>query len=530
MTEIANFKRNTSLMAAGTAISRVTGFGRTIALTYAIGSGAFAGTYLLANNVPTIIYELVVGGVLSATLVPVFTHHFASEKNEDDAWQAVSAVFVAVLAVITVLTALVLLAAPFIIDLYTLLNDQPSADAQKETATYLLRLFAPQIAIYGFISVATGLLHARRRFAPPMFAPILNNIIVISVLLALPHISNDLSLEGMRNDTAGLTFLGIGTTAGVLGMGLVLLPFLRKTTAGQLRLRPDFKHPAVHKVLRLSGWTIGFVIANQIAFWVTIVLAGRNEADVAAFLIAYQFFILPHGILSVSVMSALQPELAERWSRGAVEEFKSTVATGIRILTTVIAPIAILLSVLAQPMISFVFENGRTTESAGSTLAWVVALMLIGLPGFSLFLFFTRVLQSMQDARSVFWLYLVQNGLNIATAIPLYHYMGVGGLALSQSVAYACAALVAFSVIRARAGRIGGRALAGSVIRIAIATLLMAGAAAGTRKLLESAPDFVQLVATGLAGVAILIGLLRLIAPSEFALLLRLPKRNRSAG
>ncbi len=529
VSEVANFKRNTTSMAVGTAISRVTGFGRTIALAWAIGASALAGTYQLANNVPTIIYELVVGGVLSATLVPVFSQYFASEQ-EDDAWAAVSAIFVTVISLIAILTLVVLTAAPVIIDAYTFLNHKPTASAQRETATYLLRLFAPQVAVYGFISVATGLLHARRRFAPPMFAPIVNNLVVISVLVAMPFVSKDLSLAAMQHDHAGLTFLGLGTTAGVLGMGLVLLPYVRKTSQGHLTLRSNFSHPAVKKVLRLSGWTIGFVIANQIAFWLTIALAGHDEADVAAFLIAYQFFILPHGVLSVSLMSALQPALADRWARQERAEFKSVMSTGIRVLILVILPTAFLMCVLAQPLMTLVLEHGRTTASAAHTIAWVVTLMAIGLPGFSAFLFFTRVLQAMLAARTVFYLYVLENGVNIVTVVPLYDALGVRGLGLSQSIAYAVGAVAAFLAIRRRAGRLGGRSLAGSVAKIATATAAMASSAGGVLWLLRDSVEIAQLAGAGALAALIFGGFIYLLAPDDLALLLRLPGRESVKG
>ncbi|MGI8685148.1 MAG: murein biosynthesis integral membrane protein MurJ, partial [Acidimicrobiales bacterium] len=410
--------RSTAVMAAGTLASRLTGFARLVALAYALGFTRLTDSYNLANITPNIIYELVLGGVLSATLVPVFVDRLAGDDDED-AWRAISAVVTAAAALLVVVTAVFVVIAPVLVRLYTLGNDTASVGEQRVVATSLLRMFAPQVALYGMVTLVTAVLHARRRFAAPMFAPVLNNLVVIGVLLALPHVVDDVSLSGVRHDAGARLLLGLGTTAGVAAMAVALLPALR--TAGA-RLRPvwDPGHPAVRTIVRLSGWTFGFVAANQAALMLVLVLANGRAGDVAAYQAGQVFFLLPHGVFAVSVMTALQPDLAERWAMGDAAGYGRRVAKGLRTIGAVVIPAGVGYLCLAHPIVRVALEHGALRSTSASTTAGVLAMLAIGLPGFSAFLFLMKAFQAMQDTRSVFYLYLVENGLNAVLAVALY--------------------------------------------------------------------------------------------------------------
>src|SRR3954466_943029 len=198
-------------MAAGTTLSRLTGFGRVFALAYALDLGRLADAYNLANTVPNVVYDLVLGGVLSATLIPVFVTRL-QEDDEDEAWRAISAVVTAALVVLFALSAVFLLVAPAVINLYTALNHTDSVGPQRAVATSLLRWFAPQVFLLGVIALTSAILNARRHFAAPMFSPILNNLVTIAVLLLTPHVADSLDLNSIEHDRLAIAFLGIGTT------------------------------------------------------------------------------------------------------------------------------------------------------------------------------------------------------------------------------------------------------------------------------------------------------------------------------
>ena len=303
--------RSSAVVAVGTALSRITGFVRIAAIAYALGATTLAGTYSYANEAPNIVYELLLGGVLTATLVPLFVKHF--EARDDDASSAIFTVAMLALAGITVIGVI---AAPWIVDLYTLNVHGSNVAAQQELATDLLRLFMPQMLFYGIVTLATAMLNARRRFLAAAFAPILNNVVVIAVFLALPRIADgSLTVRSVLDDDGLILLIGLGTTAGVMVMALALLPPLARLHA-HLRFLPAWRHPAVLTMLRLSGWTVGYVIANQIALLVVTVLANGTDGGPFIYISAYAFFQLPHGLFAVSLMTTFTPEMASAAARG----------------------------------------------------------------------------------------------------------------------------------------------------------------------------------------------------------------------
>lgn len=480
----AGIARNTAVMAAGTVLSRLTGFGRLVALAYAFDFTRLTDAYLLANTTPNIVYELVLGGILSATLIPVFVD-LLTTRGEDGAWDGISAVVTAASVVMVALSALFALAAPVIVHLYTLGREGGVVDDQRAVATFLLVLFAPQVFLYGVITVATALGNTRRRFGIPMFAPIANNLVVIGVLLAVPHVADSLALAAVRHDTGALLLLGLGTTAGVAVQAVVQLVALR---GAGIRLRPkwNLRHPAVTRVLRLSGWTFGFAAANQVALYVVLVLANRGDAgDVTAYQAGQIFFLLPHGVITVSIMTALLPDLAERWSRRDVDAFRARVSLGLRSIAVVLVPAAIGYLLLAHPVVRVALDHGAFRASAAETTADVLLLFAVGLPGFSAYLMLMRAYQAMQDTRSMFVLYAVENAVNIGLALVLHPVLGVQGLALAFALAYLVGTAVAAWHLRRRLGGLDGARIAGTLSRVAVAASVMAAVVGGIGALVD---------------------------------------------
>ncbi|MHB1912891.1 MAG: lipid II flippase MurJ, partial [Acidimicrobiales bacterium] len=301
----------TLYMSVGTLFSRLTGFGRVVALAYALGlTHRLTDAYNLANTTPNIVFDFVLGGVLAATLIPVFVERLAT-RNEAEAWRAISAVVSLVSVLLVVMTAAFEVASPEFIRIYTF--GTAHSAAEDRAATGLLRMFAPQLALYGWIVLSTALLNTRRRFAVPMFTPIANNLLVIFVLLVVRHIAHGMSVGNVSDHPGAYWLLGLGTTAGVVVQLIGQLPALRGAGI-RLRWVWDPGHQVVRQMLRLSGWTFGFVATNQVALWVVLFLANRRTGDVTVWVTAYTFFQLPVGIAAVSLMSAIQPALADSWA------------------------------------------------------------------------------------------------------------------------------------------------------------------------------------------------------------------------
>lgn len=527
MTTAEQLSRRTAIMAVGTVLSRVTGLGRVLALAYVLGMSRLTDTYNLANTTPNIIYELVLGGILSATLVPVFVSRLtttAGEGDEEPAWREISALVSLAAVVLTVVTVAFALAAPWIIGLYTVGNDAASVPDQRAVATTLLRLFAPQVALYGLISVTTALLQARRRFAAPMFAPVLNNLVVIAMLLSLPR---GLALAEARGDQSTLLLLGLGTTAGVLVQAVAQAVALRRAGTG-LRWVWDPGAETVRRVLRLSGWTVGFVVANQLALYVVLVLANRDSGAVSAYQAAQIFFVLPHAIFTVSIISALLPDLSARWATGDVARFRSDLSVGLRMTAMVLLPAAAGYLVLARPIIDLVLEHGALSAASASTTAGVLACFAAGLPGFSAFLLLTRAFQAMEDTRTVFWLYVIENAINIVLAVALFPAFGVQGLAASYAIAYTTAAVMAGVVLSRRTQGIGGAALGVVLAKAGAAAAVMGAAVALVSRALGGDEGMALVLRVGGsvgAGVSVYLLAARAMRLRELTTLLRIGRR-----
>ena len=460
-------------MAIGTTLSRITGVGRVIALAVALGQYATADAYNLANTTPNMITDIVIGGVLSATFVPVFVDRLSTRRSQD-AWRAISAVTTVTIVILMAATVAFWFLAPAIIDLYTAGNHTDVVQ-QREVAVSLLRWFVPQLACYGLIALFTALLNARHRFAAPMFVPIINNVIVIVVLLWFHALVPHPTLAAVAHQHGPLVLLGLGTTLGVVVQAALLFPSLRRAHL-HIRFRWEPSHEAMKTIVGLAGWTFAFVVSSQIALGVILALADgvKPPGAVSAYTYAYIFFQLPYGVVAVSVMSAVTPSLSARWALRDTTGFRHRLAFGMRGMLAIIIPSSIGMLILARPLIDLVLIHGSETSTQGASTAAALAMFSLGLPGFCLFLYMVRVLQSMQDTRTAFFLYLVENGVNIIFGVALVGPFGVRGLALSISIAYTVAAVLALLVIRHRIGGLGGDNLTRPIKRVVGASVVMA--------------------------------------------------------
>ena len=465
------FSRNTSLMAAGTILSRLTGFGKVLALAWVLGVDRLGDSYNLANNMPNSIYDLVLGGVLSATLIPVFVDELAADDGDGD--RAVSAVVTTIAAVLVGLSVVFWFLTPQIIHVLMLLGGNgAAADAERVVATRLLHLFVPQLFLLGAIAVTTALLNARRRFAAPAFSPILANLVTIGAVIATGAIATSLQVTDFQREEAAILVLGLGTTASYLVQLVAQLPSLARC---RIHLRPVWQpgHPAVRTMLRLSGWMFGAVAANQISFYVILYLAGVKGGDVTAFNYAYQFFQLPYAIFAVSIASVIAPDLAERWSLGDVKAFRARMSSGIRMTLAILVPAGVGYAIIAEPLLTLVLRHGHVSLNEAHLTGVLVAIFALGLPGFSVYLLLMRAYQSMKDTRSMFWRYAFENGLTLAVAAGLWPLLGVEGLVIGWIGSYSVAAVISFADVRRRCDGMQGSALFATSFRVLLATAAM---------------------------------------------------------
>ncbi len=474
------YVRNTAVMTVGTTLSRLTGYVRIAVQTAALGVtvGALGDVYTRANTTPNIVYELVLGGILTSVFVPVFVDH-QRRSGREAAFDLGRRVLTLALVLLSIVALVGVVFAPQIMRLYLVASHAPDRQAQIDLGVFLLRWFMPQVIFYGIGAIASGLLNTERRFAAPMFAPILNNLVVIaafatySALLAggTPSVHDITGLEK--------TVLGAGTTLGVVAMTVALWPSLRGT-GFRWRLTRGWNHPGIRRIVRLSGWVLVYVAANQAAYLVINVLAGGiGVARFQVYATAFIIFLLPHSIFAVSIFTALLPAMAERWSDDDRAGVRERFSLGLRDTVVIIVPAAFAFLVLAEPIVTLLLRYGAANEADAILIARTLQGFALGLPFFSAFQLITRTFYATQDSRTPALVNIGAAAVTIVVDVLLVRTIGwdVPGLAVGHAVSYVFAAVVGLSLLRPQLGSLDGRRVWATIARVVPAAAVMAGAA-----------------------------------------------------
>lgn len=520
--------RNNLVVASGTMLSRITGLLRVVVLTAVLGSGALTDAYLIGNETPNIVYELLIGGVLAATLVPLFTSYLRDESKESV--EATNVVITATMMALTALTVVAVLAAPLIFRLYTLqVEDGVDPELFRHVGTDLTRIFLLQIFFYGVSGLLSAYLNARRQFFAAAWAPIVSNLIIIVTLLTIPSGGHGLA-EVVTDRRLRLT-LSLGTTVGIAAMAGVLIVVARRSG---LRFRPTFQphHPALKRLRSLSTWTLGYVIANQIVVAFVRNLAEPGSGDATAYLQAYTFFVLPHGLLAVSIATTFEPDMARAVSRKDRGSFNSQASLGVRLVALLTIPAGVALFVLRRPLIGLILQRGELSDAAALNASRALAGFALGLAGFSVYLFTLRGFYAHKDTRTAFIINAGQCLMNVVFAIVFSRWWGVLGLGAALAVSYLLAALWALQVLTYKVREFPLRATMQSVGRMAVAGALGGEAAwfvarhVGSNAGLGAAA---RLIAGSATGLVVYVAVLAAVGAPELDSVRRIIDRRRGA-
>jgi putative peptidoglycan lipid II flippase len=498
-------------MTAGTTLSRLTGFLRLTAMTATLGVtvSSLGSVYTVANLTPNIVYELILGGILTSVFVPLFVDRLETH-GADDARDVAERLLTLALSVLVVVTVLAAIFAEQIVRLYLAASDRPGRAAEIELGVFFLRWFMPQIVFYGVGAVAIGLLQAHRRFAPPMFAPILNNLVVIGTFVAYALVRGDRPPRVVGISTAEKTVLAAGTTLGVVTMTAALWPSLH-SLGYRLRLRFGWRHEAVRRLVRLAAWVALYVAANQLAYVVVIVLNNRFDAGPQIYTTAYTVFQLPHAIFAVSIFTALLPGMSERWATGDPGGVRAFVSRGLRDTVVIALPAALGLIALASPIVRLLFEHGAARPADTVAIAGTLQGFAVGLPFFSAFQLLTRTFYATQDTRTPALVNVGAAFVNVGVALLFIEVfqLGLRGMALAHATSYAVGATGLLVLLRRRLGPIDGRAIGRTVAKAGAAAAASAAAGLGVVSLWQLSGAEPSTVVQGIRlGVAILAGML----------------------
>lgn len=524
MTEPAgSLARTNAAVAVGTAASRVTGLARIIVFAVIVGQTSLADAFEIGNNVPNVVYELVLGGALAATLVPLFS----KLRGRNDARGIGAVCGITGIALIVVTSAAVAL-APWIVRAFTVdLASGIDPTAFRDTATAMTRVFVLQIAFYGATTIGSALLNASGRFLAASWAPVAANAVAITGFLVLGATATErpVPIELADPQRGEFWWLVGSTTLGIATMAVIVV--IAAVRAGAFpRINLDVRNAAVGDVLRLSAWSVAYIATNQVALVVVKNLASPGTGNLDAYVKAFTLFQLPHGLLAVSLAVTFVPLLARAADAGDTTEYSRRVLSGLRMTAFLTLPAGFGMVAIARPLVGALLEHGAFDDAAADATAGALSGFGVGLAAFSTYLFTLRGFYAHGDTRTPFIVNVVQNAANVAFAVLLAPRYGVTGLAWAFSASYVVGAIAALTVLARRHLSWSARSyLVGlTPMIVAALTMMLVTRLSGVFILGD---DSVTTIAVARSVVGITVGVLVYAAASR---LLRVPELTTTTG
>lgn len=445
--------RSAGILGLGNVASRVIGLARDTITSYYFGSTGALSAFIVASNVPTMIYDLLVGGMLSAALVPVFSTYTAQERRAE-----LARIASAVLTLIACMMGLaVLLLEVFAVPVASLLGDFEDPALQRVLAD-CLRLIAPALLLFGLSGAVAGLLYALKRFS---YTALSGAVFNLGIVIAAPLLARRI----------GVYALPLGIVAGSLLQLAVMAPGLR-----DVRLRPAaaWNHPAVRRILRLyAPIALGLIVTQfQIVVdrrWAS----AAGEQSVSWMRYATTLIQLPLGLVPTAVSLAALPSLSQHAAAGDWDGFRGIFARGLRLVLVLLLPATVGLWALAEPVIRLLFEHGVFTAADTATTATALRFYLIGLMFAGVDFLLNYTFYARQDTRTPATVGVIAVGFYFVAALALKGPLGFLGLVLADSVKQAGHALIMAVLLFNSVGRLGGQRILATGVRALAAALVM---------------------------------------------------------
>lgn len=486
------------VIALGNVASRLLGLVREQVMAALFGATGATDAFVAAATVPTIVYDLLIGGAITAALVPVFVER-ADPGKEDALGAVVSAVLTLAALALLAVAALVALFAP---QLLAVLGYGFGPD-QRAGAVLMTRVLLVAVVLQGLAGVLMAVLYARRRAALPALAPAIYNAgIIVGALLLHPVL--------------GVGALVAGVLLGAAGQLALQLPGLRG-----LRIRPRLDlGPEIRAILRLYAPVAAGMVVTIVGIFIDRYLASQlSRGDMTVMSYATRLVQFPLGLVGTAVSYAVLPALARAASpeprRPAPArdeaEFRATLLFGAKIVLLLMLPATAALMLLREPTVRLLFERGAftpgdTLRTAAVFLAYAPQLPFTALDQLLIVAFYAR-----KDTRTPVLVGVLGVGVYLAVALGLIGPLGVVGLALANAAQNSAHGLVLLALLQAAVGGLVGRALLGFAGRALLATLAMALALGGLLALLPA------LLPGGAAGDLLLLGLAALVGLAVYA-------------
>lgn len=451
--------KSSAVMAAGTLVSRLTGFVRSLVITGALGAALLGDTFTIAYTLPTMIYILTVGGGLNSVFVPQLVR---SMKNDEDGGEAyANRLLTLVMVALGAIVVLAVFAAPLLIRLMS--NTIADDAAANSVAVTFARYCLPTIFFMGVHVVMGQILNARGKFGAMMWTPVLNNIVMIVTFGLFIWVYGTSAESHMGVQTIpddGIRLLGIGTLLGLVVQALAMIPYLRET-GFRFRPRFDWKGHGLGKTVKLAKWTVLFVLANQAGVLVVTQLAtaageesGKNGAGFLAYSNAQLIWGMPQAIITVSVMAALLPRISRAAHDNDPGAVRDDISQGLRNSAVAIVPVSFAFLALGVPMCTLLYASSGIEVAQG--MGFILMAFGLGLIPYSVQYVVLRGFYAYEDTRTPFYNTVIVAAVNAAASAICYVVLpaqwAVVGMAASYGLAYAVGVGIAWRRLRKRLG------------------------------------------------------------------------------
>lgn len=363
--EAAGMARAASLIALGNISSRLLGLVRETVIASLFGATGLVSAFRVAQIIPTMLYDLLVGGMVSSALVPVFSEQ--AEADKQALWRLASLLLSLAALVLVAVVLVIELAAPQVAYLMASGFDE----ALLAETTRLIRITTPAVLFLSLSGIVTGLLYSLKRFTLPAFTASVFNASVVVVALVGTLIFN-----------WGINSLAYGLLLGAFLQVVLQLPALRDA---RLHFVLNFRHPALRRIIKLGLPIILGLIISQVAIALDRNLASRTgEQSIAWMQYATTIIQFPLGLISAAISLAILPTLSRQATSARIDKsrlpaFVKTLASGLRMVLVLTIPATIALFVLAEPVVSLLFQRGEFSAFDTGQTALALRLYLIGL-------------------------------------------------------------------------------------------------------------------------------------------------------
>jgi putative peptidoglycan lipid II flippase len=510
--------RSTAFFSAATGLSRVLGLAREIVAASYFGVSGAMSAFTIAFQVPNLIRALFADAALQGAFVPVFTELLEKGKKRE-AFHVASSLFFLIFLVLGLTTALFIVFAEPIMSLFAPgFDDQP---ALRELTVGLSQLMFPIVLLLALSGVIVGMLNSFEHFSVPALAPVAWNLVIIAALIGLTPL-----FEGQDRVYA----YAIGVLVGTIVQFLLPIPWLRGR-GGHFTIALDWRNEHVRRVLWLMlPVTLALGMINLSLLINSLFGTLVSDEAPAAIDKAFRIYQLPQGLFSISIATVLFPTLSKLAARGATADLRATMSNGVRQICLLLIPSAVLMAVLAEPIVRLLYQRGEFGAEATELVTTALVWWSISLPFQGVSLLFSRTFFGLQQPWATTALAVVNMVVNAAVAFALYKPFGIAGIVIGTVAGTLVMTVAQGWILRGELGGIEGAKIVGGVVRMLVAAAALGAVAYGAwygleellgQSLLAQAISVAAAIGVGVAAYAVAVWALRVPEAHQVMRLIR---------